>query len=283
MKNIKKAFLGLGVSILIASCGRMEAPMDKTININSGNRLTAEAVPNQQRSYGDSNPEDFNKEMQAFANRKLIRNGNVKFQTKDMNATEAQIKWTVQKLGGFISFEQQTRNEWSVRTDIEIRMPGSMFEEMLDSVCSGAYKIDEKNIKVKDVTDQYVDTEARIATRKLVEQKYVEHLAKSNNIDDVLRIESKIGLIREEIESAEKRLRKLQDQVALSTLHVEFYQQIQKPVIAEKNRFEQAVVNGWNGLEVFLVVLTNIWPVLLGTVVLLFVLRRRIARNDESV
>lgn len=280
MKNLRKTVIGLGIVVSLIACGRAEAPMDKTVNFNSRNAPQAEATVTN-KTYGNSNAEDFNQEMEAFANRKLIRNGNVKFQTEDMDATEAQIKWTVQKLGGFISFEQQTRNEWSVRTDIEIRMPGSKFEVMLDSVCSGAYKIDEKNIKVQDVTDQYVDTEARIATRKMVEQKYVEHLAKATDIEDVLKIETKIGQIREEIESAEKRLRQLQDQVSLSTLHVEFYEKFDKPVIEEKNRFEEAVVNGWNGLEVFLVVLTNIWPVLIGAIVLLVVLRRRIIKNNE--
>lgn len=281
MKNFKQTILAIGVSVSLIACNAAEGPMDKAVNFQTENNATASSSPAQSRSYGNTNEGDFNKEMQAFANRKLIRNGNVKFQTQNMDSTESQIKWAVQKLGGFISFEQQTRTDWSIRTDIEIRMPGSLFEEMLDSVCSGAYKIDEKNIKVKDVTDQYVDTEARIATRKMVEQKYVEHLAKASDIDDVLRIETKIGLIREEIESAEKRLRKLQDQVALSTLHVEFYQKISEPVKEEKNRFEQAAINGWKGLEGFLVIITNIWPVLIAGVVLLVLLRRRVVNGRE--
>ena len=145
---------------------------------------------------------------------------------------------------------------------------------MLDSICSGDYNIQEKNIKVKDVTDQYVDTEARITTRKMVEQKYIEHLARAKDIEDVLKIESKIGQIREEIESAEKRLRKLNNQVSLSTLHVEFYQQIENPKLEKSNRFKKAVVNGWKGLETFLVIITNIWPMILIGFGTLFGLKR---------
>ncbi|MAS52014.1 MAG: hypothetical protein CMD20_02300 [Flavobacteriales bacterium] len=282
-KIVKNTIVGVGLSIALVACnvGEMDSTAKSeafqenqthTSNVNS--RIAKE------RAYGNANQGDFNREMQAFANRKLIRSGNVKFETKNIQQTEADIKWAVRKLGGFISFEQQTRNEWSIRTDIEIRMPSSTFEEMLDSVCSGAYSIDQKNIKVQDVTEQYVDTEARIATRKMVEQKYIQHLAKAKDIEDVLTIETKIGQIREEIESAEKRLRRLKDQVSLSTLHVEFYEQIKKQDKEAPNRFGKALHSGWAGLENFLVVITAIWPVLMIGAIVFLVIRRYRSKRD---
>lgn len=282
-KIVKNTAVGIGLSIALLACnaGEMNSAskveafqenLSQTTNVNS--RIAKE------RSYSNANREDFNREMQAFANRKLIRSGDVKFETKNINKTEAEIKWAVHKLGGFISFEQQTRNEWSVRTDIEIRMPSSVFEEMLDSVCSGAYIIDQKNIKVQDVTEQYVDTEARIATRKLVEQKYIEHLAKAKEIEDVLTIETKIGQIREEIESAEKRLRRLKDQVALSTLHIEFYEQIKEQDNKSTNQFGKALKSGWKGLENFLVVITTIWPIVLIGIIVMAVIKTYMRKKD---
>ncbi|MDA9328853.1 DUF4349 domain-containing protein [Flavobacteriales bacterium] len=269
-KNIIKAVGVVGLAFSLIACGMNED------NFAPNQMKVAEEVARGDASgtYGKTSLRDFNEELDAFAHRKLIRSGNIKFETKDVVQTEIRIKKAVRKLGGFISFEQQTKNEWSVRNDLEIRMPGSLFEAVLDSICSGDYNIQEKNIKVKDVTDQYVDTEARIATRKMVEQKYIEHLAKAKDIEDVLKIESKIGQIREEIESAEKRLRKLKDQVSLSTLHVEFYQQIEKPKLEKRNRFEKAAVNGWKGLETFLVIITNIWPMILIGFGVLFGLKR---------
>jgi len=281
-KNVKNTIVGLGMSLLMVACsGEMENKA-VTLSDTMQHERNVDMRLAKSRSYGDAKIADFNEEMQAFSNLKLIRSGDIKFQTKDIDETEARIKWIVQKMGGFISFEQQTRNEWTVRTDIEIRMPGTVFEPMLDSICSGAYMVDQKNIKVQDVTKQYVDTEARIQTRKLVEEKYIEHLKSAQDIDDVLRIEAKIGEIREEIESAEKRLRSLKDQVALSTLHVEFYQKDDMPVKEEKNRFEQALNFGWRGFEAFLVGLTSIWPLLLIGFGILFGVRKyRKSRSKE--
>lgn len=273
-KNILKTVTGLGLAILLTSCGGANVNVDKSSSRSSVNSINYESAGRVSASSAKRVDEDFNKTMDAFANRKLIRNGNVKFETKNIDATEFRIKQAVRKMGAFISFEQQTRNEWSVRTDLEIRMRSDVFEEMLDSICSGAHAIDSKNIKVQDVTEQYVDTESRIATRKLVEQKYVDHLTKAKDIDEVLAIEAKIGQIREEIESAEKRLRKLKDQVALSTLRIEFYQHIQKPVVQESNRFEKAAKVGWSGFESFLVILTAAWPLLLIGLIVLVIVRR---------
>ena len=276
-KIVKNIIIGVGFSISLLACNTQEMKStDKTEAFQENQTHTSNVNSRivKERAYGNANQRDFNRELQAFANRKLIRSGNVKFETKNIQQTEADLKWAVHKLGGFISFEQQTRNEWSIRTDIEIRMPSSAFEEMLDSVCSGAHTIDQKNIKVQDVTDQYVDTEARIATRKMVEKKYIEHLSKAKDIEDVLKIETKIGEIREEIESAEKRLRQLKDQVSLSTLHVEFYEQIKKQDKKTSNQFSKALKSGWKGLESFLVVIATIWPLLIIGFIIFLVIRR---------
>lgn len=282
-KSVKNTVVGIGLSIALVACNAGEMNQNTKVEAFQENQTHTSNVNSRivkERAYGNANQGDFNREMQAFANRKLIRSGNVKFETKNIQQTEADIKWAVHKLGGFISFEQQTRNEWSVRTDIEIRMPSSVFEEMLDSVCTGAYSIDQKNIKVQDVTEQYVDTEARIATRKLVEQKYIEHLAKAKEIEDVLTIETKIGQIREEIESAEKRLRRLKDQVALSTLHVEFYEQIKNQDNEASNQFSKALKSGWKGLESFLVIITAIWPIVLIGTIVITVIKRYMRKKD---
>ena len=282
-KIVKNTAASIGLSIALVACNAGEMNLNTKAEAFQENQTHTSNVNSRivkERAYGNANQGDFNREMQAFANRKLIRSGNVKFETKNIQQTEVDIKWAVHQLGGFISFEQQTRNEWSVRTDIEIRMPSSVFEEMLDSVCTGAYSIDQKNIKVQDVTEQYVDTEARIATRKLVEQKYIEHLAKAKEIEDVLTIETKIGQIREEIESAEKRLRRLKDQVALSTLHIEFYEQIKEQDNKSTNQFGKALKSGWKGLESFLVVITTIWPIVLIGIIVMAVIKTYMRKKD---
>lgn len=279
-RNIKNTIVGLGFSLLLVGCAQDMESKSVALSDSINHEQQVDLRLAKTRTYGDTKPTDFNEEMQAFANLKLIRSGDIKFQTKDIDETEASIKWIVQKMGGFISFEQQTRNEWTVRTDIEIRMPSSMFEPMLDSICGGAYLVDQKNIKVQDVTKQYVDTDARIQTRELVEQKYMEHLKKATNIEEVLRIEAKIGEIREEIESAEKRLRSLKDQVSLSTLHVEFYQKDDFVNKEEESRFQKALHFGWRGLEAFLVGLTSIWPLVLIGFGIFIGVRRFLKKKD---
>ena len=100
-KIVKNTIVGVGLSIALVACnvGEMDSTAKSeafqenqthTSNVNS--RIAKE------RAYGNANQGDFNREMQAFANRKLIRSGNVKFETKNIQQTEADIKWAVSNI-----------------------------------------------------------------------------------------------------------------------------------------------------------------------------------------
>ena len=70
-----------------------------------------------------------------------------------------------------------------------------------------------KNVSVQDVTEEYLDIEARLKTKKEVEARYIEILkSKTKTVEDVLKAEEQIRIIREEIEAREGRLNYLKNQ-----------------------------------------------------------------------
>lgn len=267
VKNLFKSIFGILLTIsLFTRCGMEQNTNSYPVAMD---RMSEE-------SSTPSMGNETNEKIQTIqSNRKLIKTGNIRFETKNFKKTEFQIKNAVYKSGGFISFEQQTNSNWSVRNDLEIRIPSEGLSALLDSISNGDYLIEEKNIKVVDVTNQYIDTESRIETKKLVEQKYVEHIKSADNIQDVLEIEQKIGYIREEIESAERRLRTMKDQIGLSTLKIEFYQKIDQPKFKKENEYLKGFSNGLNGLNLLFIGLTNIWPILIFGGVTLYFVRRK--------
>ena len=73
----------------------------------------------------------------------------------------------------------------------------------MSSISAAAGKIDSKNIKVKDVTTQFIDLTAQLANKKKLEQRYQELLKQGTKIADLLQIEDKLNEIQTDIDSTQ--------------------------------------------------------------------------------
>lgn len=194
---------------------------------------------------------------------KLIKTGNLEFQTSDLGRTYQRIRQAAQTYAGFLSNES-TSNEYDrIVQHLTIRVPSRNFDELVDAVSKGVEHFDVRNIEAVDVTEEFVDAEARLKTKKQVEQRYQDLLKRAGKISEILDIERQIGELRAEIESIEGRLRYLRNRVDYSTLDIRFYKKIAEHRVVEENRFGRAFRNGWDGLVGFALGLTSIWPFLI--------------------
>ena len=135
----------------------------------------------------------------------------------------------------------------------------------------------------RDVTEEFVDIEARLRTKKEVEKRYLEILSKAATIKDILLVEEQLRVIREEIEAREGRLKYLQNQVSYSTINLEMYQKLTfEPGFKFFSKIWKALKGGWKGLLNVLVGLVYIWPLLIIGVGVFIWIRRRISRKKES-
>ena len=91
------------------------------------------------------------------------------------------------------------------------------------------------------MTEEFIDIEQRLKNKKEVQRRYIEILQnKAKTVEDVLAAEDKIRIIQEEIESREGRLRYLKDNIALSTINIEMYQELEQgeaEIVYEKGFF----------------------------------------------
>ena len=70
----------------------------------------------------------------------------------------------------------------------------------------------------QDVTEEFVDLEARISNKKRLEKRIVELLSSSSGkIKDVIEVERELARVRGEIEQSEGRLRYLTDRTEFTT------------------------------------------------------------------
>jgi uncharacterized membrane protein len=91
----------------------------------------------------------------------------------------------------------------------------------------------------------------------------------------MLEIERELSNIREEIEARQGRLEYLQNQVSMSTVHIEFYKLTAETGITQSygQKMKNALQGGWDGISVFFLGLLYIWPVFLIAILIVVILR----------
>lgn len=201
--------------------------------------------------------------------RKLIKDGRVEYQTDQIDATRQLVFAAVEKHKGYIASDQEYTTPGRTSNTLVIRVPANNFDKLLREATAGVKKFDAREINVKDVTEEFLDIQARLKTKKELEARFLELLKKANTVTEILEIEKQLATLRADIESVEGRLKYLENQVSLSSLTMTFYENtpVYTGVTADfKNGFQ----NGWDNLIQFFVLLTNIWPfIVLGVLLMI--------------
>ena len=215
--------------------------------------------------------------------RKLIKTGNVSFETNDLSATRNHIEQVLKKYNGYISTDNEYKSSQSITTSLTVRIPSKNFDAFLNEISSKVTRFDNKNISVNDVTEQFLDVEARLKVKKELEQRYSEILKKASSVKEIIEVERELNNVRLEIESMEGRLKYLQNQVSYSTLTIRFYKKEVSKTYSKSfgRRIADAFGNGIDNIKWFFIGLVNIWPFILLITLLVIFIKKRIKRKKE--
>jgi len=215
---------------------------------------------------------------------KIIKTGKLRFETQDMAATHTQILAVIKNSEGYVQNDNSGKESYgSVFHNLTVRVPTRNFQIALDGISKGVTYFDEKTISQKDVTEEFVDLNARLKAKRALEDRYINLLSKAKNVKEMLEIESELAEIREEIEAKQGRLKYLQSQVSLSTLHIYFYKNEVTTQVTNSygSKIVDALKSGWNGVSEFFLGLLHIWPFLILLIISAFFMRRWMKKKDK--
>jgi len=210
--------------------------------------------------------------------RKIIKQGEIRFKTADVNKTKALISQTVQELNGYISKDNAYDYSDRLEHRLIIRVPANKFDLLLKNISESVEKLDSRNVDLLDVTEEYIDIEARITTKKELQTRYVELLKQATKVDEILNIEKEIGNLQTEIESVEGRMKYLKDKISFSTLTVTYYQKTTSK-FGFSTRFVDGIKNGWSVFLWFIVGLSHLWVFLFIAGVAFYLIRKWKKKN----
>ena len=157
--------------------------------------------------------------------RMIIRTGTMNLENENFDETEAKAKQIVTNLGGYITNSTAKVNQSGKKQgSLTIRVPAGKYDELLGEL-GKIGKVMNTNISGRDVTEEYMDAEARLKTQQELESRLLKLLAeKTANLTSVVEVEQKLASVRENIEKTQGRMRLLKDQASYSTLTVSIFE-----------------------------------------------------------
>ena len=279
MKNTLRAALGLAV--LLAGCGQSQsnnaperAAQKELVDAPAPESASAEESADQEEVTADvtgsARPQPATSAAAPAAvpaARLLVYHADLRLKVQSLARASASLDSLVQRHGGYVSGATETREETEWHQAMTIRVLPSHFRPLMAAL-RGVGTVENKKLTTDDVTAEHADVAARLRTKRAVEQRYVALLDRAKKISEILEIESKIGEVREEIESTESRLKTLNDEVGYSTISVTCYQPLPQdvpdaPIVSFGSRFVESFYTGWTLLTGLLLGVMAVWPFLL--------------------
>ena len=219
--------------------------------------------------------------------KKIIRDGDISIRTQDINASKKKVDALLKQLNAYLENENMQNNPENTVYTLRIRVPSVQFETLVAGIENGEEEVIYKSIQARDVTEEFVDVEGRLANKRDFLQKYKDLLAQSRSVEDILAVQENLRVLQEEIESQEGHLKYLNDQVNYSTLNLTMVKDkefVYKPEAKDKftERVKKSLSNGWNSIVDGVLWLVSMWGWVIVVLVAWVILRRIRKKKQEQ-
>lgn len=152
------------------------------------------------------------------AERKVIRTARMELRVDDPAAAAAIATALTAQAGGFVASSNATGVGDDIeRVDMKLRVPAERFEAVLGDLRDDGEVLVEA-LQGQDVTDEFIDLDARLRSQKALEERLLGILAQTTLVKDLLDVEAKLVDVRIEIERVEGQLRAMNDRVSFATI-----------------------------------------------------------------
>lgn len=181
----------------------------------SGRTVTASAKSPETRS-GDL----------AVDRRFMVYTARIRLIVHDLAVSANHMREIAEQFGGYLL---QSEGD-----SVTIRVPAEKYEAAVGRV-EALGQVTSRSIQAQDVTEEYVDLEARLRNAQAVHDRLVALLQKAEDSKAALAIEIELKRVGEEIEQLTAKLTLLKSRVAFSTITAAFSR------VAQQNTFTATV------------------------------------------
>lgn len=146
--------------------------------------------------------------------RMLIWKADLSIQVSSVSNAVCETTKLVERQGGFVG---QKSEDGDYSASLTLRIPTKTFKTAMVSL-EALGTVIHKNIEGTDVTDQYIDVEARLKNKIALRDRLKQLLDKATVVKDILAIETELNRVQGDIDSMEGRIKSLKGQIDYATV-----------------------------------------------------------------
>jgi hypothetical protein len=229
MRVINTSLLAAAL-LLLAACARSGSNPSSTGKSAPSSTTSQSAAPTDAKKGSEVVPPLSNasagepNSSPAEVNRKIIRNAECTIEMDNPEEGLRKIASIAEARGGFVVTSEVRQQETvggsnnSKTVTLIARVPSAQFERAVEEIESVGTRVLQSKRTGQDVTEEYIDLEARILTKRALETQFLEIMKQARTVSDALEVQRQLAEVRTEIERLEGRRRFLENQSSLSTI-----------------------------------------------------------------
>jgi len=185
----------------------------------AGGSTSSKSAPSSDATSSELVPKD-SKLLSAEIERKIIYTAYIDVVVKELEAAMTEVKQLVQAHKGYIAKSEVRGRVGQRRTaDYVLRVPVDNFTVLREGLFQLGL-VERNALESQDVTEEYVDIQARLRVLQQEEETLNKLLRDSVTRDDLLKTRDHLLQVRCQIEKAQGRLNLLSRLTSLATIHL---------------------------------------------------------------
>jgi hypothetical protein len=153
------------------------------------------------------------------AQRQVISQGSLSVEVEDVPSAAENVRLIAEGVGGFVEQLSSQGVDELQRSTITVRVPQPEFFAVFGRI-KALGKVLNENAGSEDVTERFIDLEARLKSSQREEVSLLSLLERADRVSETLTIERELTRIRTELEQVQGQLNFLERRVDLATIVV---------------------------------------------------------------
>lgn len=182
----------------------------------------------------------------SMTSRKVIKTAELNMQTLDFTSFQEALEHKIEENGAYLQYADVSGESYyggRKSANYTIRVPEAKLDLFLAGM-EGIATVVNKTLGEEDVTFTYVDTETRIKTLEIEQERLLALLEKAEDLDSIILLEQRLSEVRYDIESYQSRLRMYDDKITYSTVYLSVYE-VTRVTEKEPENLWERIRNGW--------------------------------------
>lgn len=250
----------ISLLFLLAGCSGGESSSEKSEMNNTGDAKSAEMenVSEDRVSFSEKGEQDRDagkksetenlegvSEKNTVAERMVIFNAEMDITVKNFENARNSLEEKAQSYNGYIVQSDSNRYDDEQQSGMmTFRIPQDHFHAFLNDAQGLSVQVNNRRVSGQDVTEEFVDLESRLKSKKAVEARLLEFMKDSQKTEDLLKISSDLANVQEEIEQIAGRKKFLENQTAYSTVTIS----LQETLVAVP-KIDNENLNTWQKIQ----------------------------------